>query len=273
MIDHLSVSQLDMFTRCGEQWRRRYIDGEIIPPGIAARVGTGVHKAAELNFREKMESGEDLPLDVIQDAAAEAYAAALQNGVFFAPDEVDGAHIAMAEGKDTAVSLATVFWNELAPTINPAFVEQRVTLELGLSLPVVTVIDLYTQRRELRDLKTSGRRWTDAKARTSPQPTLYREAIRALTDEYPERIVFDVLVQGRNPELQKIETVRDADDLRVLIRQFEIMLMSVQAGIFPPAQPDSWNCSPRWCGYFYSCPYIAAHRKIIPVGTHTQPLA
>ena len=38
MIAHLSVSQLGMFQRCGEQWRRRYLDEEVIPPGIAARV-------------------------------------------------------------------------------------------------------------------------------------------------------------------------------------------------------------------------------------------
>ena len=71
MIKHLSISQLGMFQRCGEQWRRRYLDEEVFPPGIAARVGSGVHKAAEINFKSKMQTGEDMPLDAVQDAAAE----------------------------------------------------------------------------------------------------------------------------------------------------------------------------------------------------------
>ena len=87
MIDRLSVSQLDMFARCGEQYRRRYIEGEIVPPGIAARIGTGVHKAAETNWREKMRTGRDMPLDAVQDCAAEAYHKALQDGVFFRSEE------------------------------------------------------------------------------------------------------------------------------------------------------------------------------------------
>lgn len=45
MFKYLSVSQLDTFTRCGEQFRRRFMEGECIPPGIAARIGSGVHKA------------------------------------------------------------------------------------------------------------------------------------------------------------------------------------------------------------------------------------
>ncbi len=143
MIEHLSVSQLDMFTRCGEQYRRRYIEGEIVPPGIAARIGTGVHKAAETNWREKMRTGQDMPLDAVQDCAAEAYHKALQDGVFFAPDELPGATLAMAEGKDTAVSLATLFRREQGPPVTPARVGEKIILDLpGVDLPIVTIHDL-----------------------------------------------------------------------------------------------------------------------------------
>ena len=265
MIRHLSASQLGMFQRCGEQWRRRYLEGEIIPPGIAARIGSGVHKGAEVNFRSKMKTGEDLPLDAVQDAAAEGYDKALQDGVFFSPEEVPGARLAMAEGKDTVVSLATLFRKELAPTIMPAMVEERITLDLeGLPVPVVTVLDCYTVDKALRDLKTSGKRWPEDKAHTSPQPTLYRESIKAATGEYPERCVFDVLVSNKTPVLQSIETTRSDEDLAILTRQFNIMLAGVNAGIFPPAQPDHWCCSMKFCGYYFTCPHIPAHRKILP---------
>lgn len=265
MIDHLSASQLGTFQRCAEQWRRRYIEAEVIPPGISARVGTGVHKAAETNFRSKLENGEDMPLDAVQDCAAEAYDKALSEGVFFAPDELPGAKIAMAEGKDKAVSLATLFRNQLAPTIQPWLIERKIRLNIsGIPLPLVAVLDIYTANKELRDLKTSGKKWTEDKAHTSPQPTIYREAVREATGEYPASLMFDVLVSSKIPTLQTLPTHRTDDDLQVLVRQFNIMLDSIYAGIFHPAQPDHWVCSMKWCGYYFTCPHIPAHRKVLP---------
>lgn len=265
MLEHLSVSQLDMFIRCGEQYRRRYIEGEIIPPGIAARIGSGVHKAAEINWKEKMRTGEDMPLDAVQDCAAEAYHKALQGGVFFAPDELAGAPLAMAEGKDTAVSLATLFRRELAPTIMPSLVEEKIILELpGVELPVVTILDLYTEDKALRDLKTSGKKWSDDKAHSSHQPTAYREAVRQATGEYPAQLFFDVLVSTKTPSLQSLSTQRNEQDTAILARKFQIMCASIEAGIFQPAQPDHWCCSPKFCGYYFTCPHIPAYRKTLP---------
>lgn len=265
MINHLSASQLGTFQRCGEQWRRRYLEGEIIPPGIAARIGSGVHKGAEVNLKSKMQTGEDLPLDAVRDAAAEGYDKALSNGVFIPPDERPGAKIAMAEGKDTVVSLATLYHEQVAPGIQPALVEEKITIELPeVEFPIVTVLDCYTTAKSLRDLKTSGKRWSEDRAHTSPQPTLYRESIKEVTGEYPESMQFDILVSNKTPVLQTIETKRGDDEIKILARQFNLMIFSIKAGIFPPAEPDHWMCSSKWCGYYFTCPYIPAHRKILP---------
>ena len=262
MIAHLSVSQLGMFQRCNIQYRRRYLEGETIPPGIAAHVGSGVHKAAEINFKSKMQTGEDMPLDAVQDAAAEAYDKALSEGVFFAPDEAPGAKAAMVQGKDDAVSLATLFRRELAPTIMPALVEHRVTLEIpGVALPVVTILDCYTADRKLRDLKTSGKRWTEDRAHTSPQPTVYRESVLQSTGEYPDELMFDVLVNNKTPVLQTIPTSRTEEDLQILTRKFQTMIEAIRAGIFMPAEPGSWMCSPKFCGYWHTCEAIPSHRR------------
>ena len=40
---YLSPSQMGMYCRCGEQYRRRYIEKEIIPPGFALIKGGSVH--------------------------------------------------------------------------------------------------------------------------------------------------------------------------------------------------------------------------------------
>ena len=59
---YISDSQLRMLTRCGIQYENRYVMGEIIPPGIAAVRGIGVHRAAAANGQQKIESGSDHPL-------------------------------------------------------------------------------------------------------------------------------------------------------------------------------------------------------------------
>jgi len=106
MIEYINQTILNAWSMCPERVRRRWIEGEIIPPGIAARIGSGVHKGAEVNHLAKIISGKDEPLDVIQDAARDGYMKSIQEGVFFAPDEAASARKQLAEGVDTTVTLA-----------------------------------------------------------------------------------------------------------------------------------------------------------------------
>lgn len=88
MIDHLSASQLSRFTRCSEMWRRQYIEGDIVPVGAAAHIGQAVHKAAEINFRQKIQSRTDLPADVLQDAAVQEFIRSVRDeGIYFTPKQ------------------------------------------------------------------------------------------------------------------------------------------------------------------------------------------
>ena len=88
MIDHLSASQLSRFTRCAEMWRRQYIEGDIVPVGAAAHIGQAVHKAAEINFRQKIQSRTDLPADVLQDAAVQEFIRSVRDeGIYFTPKQ------------------------------------------------------------------------------------------------------------------------------------------------------------------------------------------
>ena len=60
VMDHISFSSLSMFLKCGEQFRRRYECNEIIPPSASLARGTCGHKSLEANFRQKIETREDL---------------------------------------------------------------------------------------------------------------------------------------------------------------------------------------------------------------------
>src|SRR5580700_2286114 len=77
----LSPTQLEMFSRCGEQYRRRYIEHEIIPPGIAMAKGKGFHAGAEHNMRQKLETGVDLSVAEIVDVAVTSFEAETSGGI------------------------------------------------------------------------------------------------------------------------------------------------------------------------------------------------
>ena len=106
MIDYVNQTLINAWQMCGERVRRRWIEGDIIPPGIAARIGTGLHAGAEINHRAKLNTGVDEPLDVVQDAARDGYVKSLDNGVYFPPDELFSAKRQLTEGVDTVTGLA-----------------------------------------------------------------------------------------------------------------------------------------------------------------------
>ncbi len=264
-MEYINQTLIGMWTRCPEQVRRRYIEGETIPPGIAARIGTGVHKGAEVNHLAKIVSGKDEPLSVIQDAARDGYVKSIQDGVFFPPDKAASARKEIAEGVDTTVTLATLYGTSAAPKIKPAIVEKTITMAVdGIDRPFIGTVDVYTVDRWMPDLKTGAKKWPQSRADSSAQFTLYNELIRHETGEYPTRLSAEVFTKTKEPAHQSLETTRCPEDFDALIKRVHVMMRMIDAGIFPPADPDSWMCQMAYCGYFLSCPYIASHRKTLP---------
>ncbi len=129
---YISASQLGMYERCGEQYRRRYIEKERIPPGVALLKGTGVHGGARVNFRQKVETHEDLPKKDIVEISVTEFERSYQNqGVLLtAEEESIGLQKVMGETKDSVVTLSGLFADEVAPVYQPAFVEEsyRITI-------------------------------------------------------------------------------------------------------------------------------------------------
>jgi hypothetical protein len=260
----LSVSQIGTFANCPEQWRRRYIEGEKIPPGIAAHVGQGVHKGAEVNWRAKIQTGQDEPLDVVLDAARDGYVHAMQGGVYVPPEGKSSFKKDAAESLDRVIKMARVFREKFAPAIRPKFVEKRIefTDPRTPHLSWLGFLDLVTEDGRLSDLKTSARAWSQSRADSSIQASAYWRFLQEVEGKPPEKITFDVISCGKGAaKLTSLETSRTAHDWDALLLRADAMIRMVEAGIFPPAEPGSWLCGPKWCGYYWTCPYIPAHKK------------
>ncbi len=255
----LHVSGLSMLSKCGEQFRRRYLEGERIPPGVSLVMGTAVHRSVAANLEAKIASGSLLPAEQVQDIARDALAAEWEKGVALEDDYAElGEKKAAAVATDTAVALAKLHHAEAAPGIQPTHVERPWVLEIeGLPVQLAGTIDIQEGLRRIRDTKTSGKAPAADAAATSLQLTTYALAIRQHDGRCPDAVGLDYLIHTKTPKLVQIEARRtDADFAHLLERVYQASRM-IEAGLFMPAPIDAWWCSPRWCGYHATCRFAA----------------
>ena len=261
---HVSPSQMDMYFRCGEQYRRRYVLGEIVPPGVALVKGGAVHRAAELNFAQKIKSREDLPLAQLTDAVSDHVGSVIaKEGLMLAPDEAArGLSAIRGELLDRAVVLAGLFHREVAPRVQPILVERFVRIELSQrSHDLLGRLDVADETDTIRDLKTSARRKTQDDVDRSDQLTFYHAAFKQETGRRARGVALDVLLDQKTPAVQTLTTERTDLDRQVFLNRLNAMLAGIKAGSFQPAALGSWCCSPRFCGWFFTCPYVNSERK------------
>lgn len=263
---HVSPSQIGLASRCGEAYRRRYIEGEIIPPGIAAHAGTGVHEGAAENFRQKQFSHEDLPVNQIVDAAVGGFENAMQGrGAVFTPEEESrGVGLVIAKTKDSVAKMAEVHATEQAPDYQPVAesVEQRMRIPLpDETHDLLGIVDLIDEDDKVVDFKTAARRKSQQDADESLQLTFYSLAHELRQSKKPSEVRLDVLVKNKKIARQVVSSTRDANDYTALSHRVNAVLKMKELGLFMPADPGSWQCSAKWCGYFGTCPYVNSERK------------
>jgi hypothetical protein len=260
-MEAITQSMLGMFLRCPHQFERRYLRGEIIPPGIAARRGSATHKAAQINHEQKLHSQEDLPVEALQDAARDYYLRLIQGeGVFIPKDQLAEKDTLLARGLDATVRLTQLYRESLAPAIQPLLVEEQLTLDAGLDLPLQGTIDVLTTDHWLPDLKTADKSKGPKEADYSLQLTFYAGLVAHQTGQWPEKISLEVLVNNKEPKLQSLPTTRGPAEWANLLVRIHLMLAQIETGLFPPCDPGAWICSPQWCGYFWTCKYSMKRR-------------
>jgi len=257
MIDSIHQSHLNMWLRCGKQFEF-YLTRGPLPPGIAARRGDAVHKAAEINHKQKITSKTDLPLGDLKEAAWETFREYIKEGNFFLPKEQlpDKVKI-IKETERQTLDAVEVYREKIAPTIQPTMAEQRFEVDLGLDLPLVGTIDtdhVEEKRAIIEDLKcmvAKNQQWADRQV----QPTVYHLGYQELTGTWPEHLRYDLIVPNKKPKHIPLRTERTQSDVERLKRYSEAFLQDIRTGNFRPADPSHWTCNPAYCGWYQICPY------------------
>jgi PD-(D/E)XK nuclease superfamily len=283
----LHPSGAGFFERCGEAWRRRFIDGEVRAPAAYLIVGRGTDAAVNADLGNKVEHGELLGGQEVEDIACETVEQDFKGDV-----DLRGEAISKVTAREQAISRTLGFarfaHRNLNPTIRPKAVQRSWSVRLddflarrgvkGVKMDYVGTLDVEewfydlgpTQepdplRTVIRDLKTSTKSPpSDAiDGKHFMQMTSYALGKQVVDGALPARVQVDYLVDlKRGIEHRPVVGTRDSSDLAALFNRIEIIARSLKAGIFTPAPQGSWWCSHKWCPYHSTCPYVRNQQTV-----------
>ena len=252
--NHFSFSQLRTFLNCPKQYEFSYIDKIKLPPRGAMIRGKSIHTQREQSMVNKMTEGVPLPLEQVQQIAAEEVEKGFSGEV--ALEEGETKEQVKGETKDAAIRLTTLDRATHQERIVPVSVEDRTLIEIpGLSRSVLTIMDLVDDQRFVRDLKTSSRSPSKEGIERNDQLNVYAIAYEAKHGEPPAGTALDYLIDTKTPKTETLEAKPDAIDKEITIARMGKAIEAIETGIFPPAPSDWWGCSAKWCGYWDRCPY------------------
>lgn len=249
---HISPSQINMYCRCPKQWEFRYIKKIVSPPGIALIKGTSIHRGADHNFRQKIDSHKDLEHSEIIDKSVTTLEEVIKHeGVSLSEEEEStGKRKVIGEAKDTVVTMAETLAKEVCPVYQPIEVEKRVTIELPKSThDFLGVIDLMTVDGTM-DIKTSGKAWSQAKLDKDVQMKFYGLMRKAIDGKNLPVNVENITGKGKRVFLT---ATFNQDDYQRLLNRINAVLDGINKGSFPPCHQDNFLCSEKFCGFYRLC--------------------
>lgn len=262
--DHLSPSQLTMLARCPQQWKRRYADGDIRPPGIAMLVGGGAHVGFEAGMNHKIEHHANLGAADVRDAAVNGFDERIggEDVLLTTEEESRGKDTVVGESRDRVAALAHFWALVVQPEYQPAATEERWEIALPkIGTKLVGITDMVTADGSVVDWKTGRRRVSEREAHTSIQLTSYGLSFRKKHGANPASLCLDQLVEkAHETERNRRTTTRSDADYRCLLARCGVAMRMIRAGIFPPGLASEWWCSQRFCGYALTCPYYNPER-------------
>lgn len=261
---HLSSTQLDLYCKCGEAYRRRYVELDKRPPVMAMLKGTGFHLSAKANFSQKITSEKDLPMSEMVEIGVENFKLELEKGVELQSDESKrGLEIVKGEVIDSLAKIIEVHHETQAPVYQPEFVEQDFRIELPGARDLVGIIDLADTSNRVVDLKTAGKKKPQSEVDNSVQLTVYAAGYMSLKGILPSEVRLETIVSTKRTVKRDLTTsTRTIPDLAALSERIATVSHGIDAGIFAPATPGAWWCSSKWCGYFNTCKYVNSERLL-----------
>jgi RecB family exonuclease len=236
----LSPSQTVQFLNCPAKWMFRYLLNLKESGTAATALGTAFHETVAHNYRQKINTAQDLPPGELLGFLREVLSQQLEDAVL-----LPGEH--PLELLEVAEVMLTKYLNEAAPLIQPAAVETKVSGTIG-GVRVYGYVDLLDTDGRIIDSKSALKPFKGISHDHRFQLTSYAMITPAATGQCR----LDTITKGKTVNLvQKSFTITDADR-KYVQTVYPMVQDSIGDGIFLPRRNGAL-CSRRYCGFWRSC--------------------
>ena len=238
---YLSITQVGMYQRCPLQYMHRYLEGRKEPPGIVMTEGILHHNVVSVH-NKKVING--------QKGLSAKRAIMMFNDALSAvrPCIMDWQGVNEKTIRDRGKMLLKNYLDWEIENLRPREIEAAEEAFVipfdgkGWQFDLVGVMDVRTSK-DIIDYKVVGRLKSKNDAANDLQLGAYSMAGERA------KVAFVCLVKpsGRIVEVPTKCTHRRHKWTRRIVSD---VAQAISAGNFPPCDPGSWICSPRWCGFY-----------------------
>lgn len=238
--DVLSPSSVNAFNQCEVRWYYRKVLQLPETRGAALGLGSAVHAALAANFRQKIETHEDLPYDGLRLVYLDEFAREFDT-VTLTPEDDPNDLVECGE------TMLRVYMEQAAPRIEPAAVELPVAGVIG-GVPVRGVVDLLDVDGNIVDMKTAAKKPSGFPADYRLQVSTYS----MLTPKASGVARLDTLTKTKTVGLHS-QTIAVSDgDRKLTERLYSITADQMRSGLVRPNRA-SHLCSRKYCAFADQC--------------------
>lgn len=242
-------SSIGTFLDCSARFRFQSIDRIVVPKALALAFGSAIHRPLEVNFKQKINTRQDLPTEQMIDefsAAFEVETQEVEPNAFFETDK--------GETKDLGVRMISVYHNTMSPRIQPLHTELRFEGKLNdggetdLEVTLSGQIDLIDSSHTLIDHKTTSR----TPSSISEGYVLQQTSYKLLAETHGIEIVdnrIDYLIKKKQPE---VKSFRVEPQKPFLFNILAVLIQSVKNETYVPNR-TSMLCSRKLCSFWMVC--------------------
>ena len=270
----IHATMLETANKCGWQFVYRYgarfgiwPEEEIRPPSIAIAVGSSVHKSIAENLQYKIDFGSMIPVSQARQIAVDEFKRIKSHeGLYVTSAQSVLLNKSVGEGIDVCSDLSALHRQQLAPSLKPTAVEEKFVVQLkNYPFDLAGTIDVI-ESKSIRDTKTAGQKPTNDHAKTV-QNAIYSYSILISKGFIPDRVTNDFLIKTKVRQLISIPDTPNNEWFQRMFSRFDALaglITAAQKGdnYFQPASadPSSWVCTARFCGYHNRCKYWSGRK-------------
>ena len=249
------ISNITQYIRCPMAYYYSHVEGIPFVPSSIMYNGTIVHASAELNYSQKIDTTENLPLDYVLDYTSDTFETHPEaQTIEWETPKVKG------NAKDSVIGMSKSYYEEIGQYVQPLHSEVTLEYQIG-NIPMRGTIDIVENDSTLRDIKTSKMVKNENEVLKSLQLTSYLIAAidnnlmppTPTEDEYT--VIYDNVISGntkRKAYSIVLPTKRSLEDIELAKKTITTVVGLIEREVFYQNTTNLF-CTPNACQYWDRC--------------------